>query len=166
MTKIHRKKITLPQKLISRRFTLYTRDASGDIMLGFLLILCFTVGISLLRGQIYIAASLLFSFIGLVIYSKFREVQKIEIFEDTMFVKYVDVTETYKAEEIESVEWVLVQFGRHINFTQLTPKLLIQTRNEKKIRIPPPGGLDIQKSILDWRDKYLASSDTKIITNE
>lgn len=162
MTKTRRKKITPPPKPISRRYTLYTRDTSGDILLGLFLILCFTVGISVLREQIYVPALILFSFIGLSLYSKFSEVQKIEIFEDAMFVKYIDVTETYKAEDIESVEWVSVRVGRVVNH----PKLLIQTRNKKKIQIPPPGGFDIQKSILDWRDKHLASNDNKTIAND
>ena len=167
MSKKYRKKITPPPINGSRRITLYTRATSGDIGLGIFLFLIFCAGISLLSEQLYLPALMLFSLIGLIGFSKFTEVQKIDIFEDTMFVEYMDVTKTYKAEDVETIEWIsTANYRRGLGYYQLTPSLLIQTKNGKKIRIPPPGESDIQKTLSEWRDKYQVSSKNEVTVNE
>jgi len=170
MPKKYRKKITPLQKQGSRRCTIYKRNTSGDIGLGIFLILLFIPVISLLSEQQYLPAVILFSLIGLIGFSKFTEVQKLDIFEHTMFVEYIDVTKTYKAEDVETIEWISSAIYRPYFFSngyyQLTPALLIQTKSGKKIRIPPPGGFDIQESLLEWRDKYQLSRKIESIANE
>jgi hypothetical protein len=170
MTKKHRKEKTPPPTPISRRYTLYTRDTSGDVLTGVVLVVFFAFGIGVIYEQQYLIALFLFSLIGLAVYSKFKEVQKLDIFEGTILIEYLDFTDTYRPEDIETIEWssalVIDNYIFSRGYYKLTPVLLIQTRTGKKIRIPPPGGFDIQKSLLAWRDKYQIPSGNQVIANE
>ena len=151
------KKKKLPQTPKSYRYTLYERAKSSQITAGIVFIAFFAFGLGVVFEKQYFPALILLSLAGIIAYSVIVEVKKIEIFEDTMFVQYLDSTFTYKAEEILSAEWISVEvIGRHSTpyFHKFTPELLIKTKSGKKIQIPPPGGYDIQKSILSWKEKY------------
>jgi hypothetical protein len=100
------------------------------------------------------------------VYSKLKEVQKLDILGSTMFVEYIDFTETCEAEDIEIIEWISVLFiGRrgHIGFA---PVLLIKTRSGKKFQIPPAKGFDIQKSLSEWLNKHKKMPESNAALNE
>jgi len=162
MKKTRDKKKKLPQKPKSYRYTLYERAKSGQITAGIVFVAFFAFGLGLVFEKQYFPALMFLSLAGMIAYSAITEVKRLEIFEDTMFVKYLDSTITYKAEEVLSAEWISVEVvGKYSTpyFRKFTPELLIKTKSGKKIQLPPPGGYDIQKSILSWKEKYQTPND-------
>ena len=161
----HHKKITPPPKPKSRRYTLYTRNTSSDIFLAIGLIVFFAAGIGALFEQQCLVALMPLFVVGWVVLAKIKEVQKLDIFEDTIFVEYLDYTNTYKATDIETIEWVsvptLTRFG-----TVFITVLLIKTENGKKIQIPPTKEFDIEKSLSEWLKKYQKTNDSLIAVND
>jgi hypothetical protein len=170
MAKSHHKKISPPPKPISRRYTLYAQNTASHIASALAFIVFFAFGIGALLEQQYLVSLIPFIGAGVTVYSKFTEVQKLDIFENSMFIEYLDSSQTYRAEDIESIEWksalVLGSDGGPNAPYQYTPVLVIQIRNGKKIQLPPPGGFDIQKSLLEWRDKYKTPRDDQVIVNK
>jgi len=160
----HHKKITPPPKPKSRRYTLYTRNTSSDIFLAIGLIVFFAAGIGALFEQQCLVALMPLFVVGWVVLAKIKEVQKLDIFEDTIFVEYLDYTNTYKAADIETIEWVSVP--KSIYSIQKNPILLIQIRNGKQIQVSQSQEFDIQKSLLEWRDKYQMLSNNEVNVNK
>jgi len=162
-----KKRVSRPQKPKSYRYTLYEREKSSQVLASIVSVVFFAFGIGVVFEEEYLTALIPISLAGIVAYSLITEVKKIEIFEDTMFVQYLDSTSTYSADEILSAEWILVEVIRRHRipyFHEFTPKLLIKTKNGKKIQVPPPGGYDIQKSIMSWKEKYQNPSDSQEIS--
>jgi hypothetical protein len=170
MSKKRHKKITAPPPPRSRRITLYKQEASSRFFSMAILIGLCAVGIGVINEQQYLTSLIPFSLAGFIILANFTEVRKLDIFEDTMIVQYLDATQTYKAEDIEMIEWstrvVIDRYFFHRGYYELTPVLLIQTGNGKKIRIPPVAEFDIEKSLLEWRNKYKTLSTEEVVASE
>ncbi len=166
MTKKQRKKTTPPPPLRSRRYTLYTRDTSYDILFWFVMIIFFAVGIGVVHEQQYFVSLIPFSLVGFSVYSKLKEVQKLDLFEDTMFVEYIDLTETCQAKDIDTIQWVSVpHIGRH-GHIEFSTVLLIKAKRGKKFQIPPIKEFDIEKSLSEWLNKHQKVSDYSAVVNE
>lgn len=127
------------------------------MLFAFVVILLLIIAFICLIENIYELALMLLSLIVLLGYTDLREVRQLEIFEDTMLIKYIGKTVAYKSEEIETIKWIttIARPYLRLRYFQLAPVLLIQARNGKKIKIPPPGEkYDIEKKLLAWRSKY------------
>lgn len=165
MAKKRRKEIILPVQPIGQSATLYSRQAGAYVLSVIVTIAFFAFGIGMLFEKEYTTSLLPLSVAGILAYGMFTEVKKLYVFEDTMFVEYLISTVSYKANEIESVEWRSITVMRRRGY-EVKPILLIKTRSGKKIKIPPPGKYDIQKSISKWCKKYQTSSVNNVIVTE
>jgi len=149
-----------------RKYMLYTRQTSQDLVAAFGFILFFIGGQRFWSGEKYIISLILYFLAGAILYSLFKEVRKLYIIDDTLYVEYLFSADSFHARMVDKVEEILVATGSHRSYQKLIPALSIKIKNGKAIQIALLGEIDIEKILLNWRDKYAASSDDKIIAKE
>ncbi len=134
--------------------TLYSRHVGFYLLVGFISICFFSIGIGVLFEKEYVLALIPFSLVGVVVYGVFTDVQELRVYKDQMFVKYLTHTQTYKVEEIESVERkMLMVISRHSTI-RFSPHLFIYTKDGKHTSVPLEERPDLENSILTWLKKY------------
>ena len=156
MVKKHRNNKLIPSNSPIRPIihTHYSRHVGYYLLAGFVSICFFSFGIGLLFEKQYILAIIPFSLVGAIIYAVFTEVQELRVYKDQMFVKYLTHTQTYKVEEIESVERKMLKvIDRHTTI-KLSPYLFIYTKDGKHTSVPLEERPDLENNILNWLKKY------------
>ena len=153
------KKRKQKSKPVDRRYTIYSLPSKYNTIVGivFLVFLAFGIGV-FFEGE-YIAAMMPFLMATTLAYAALTEVQTIDIFQDLMIVDTALSRNIYKANEIINIEWRMATFLKRGGYG-FKLMLYIDTTHGKSIRLQPPIKYDIEKSILDWRDKYQERSET------
>jgi hypothetical protein len=139
------------------KYMLYTRQNSQDLVAAFGFILFFIGGQRFWSGEVYIISLILYFLAGAVVFSVVKDVRKLYIVDDTLYVENLLSTNSFHARMIDKVEEILVPIGSNRTYQRLIPALSIKIKNGKTIQITPLGEIDIEKILLNWRDKYQAS---------
>jgi hypothetical protein len=156
MTKKHRKQKIISRQIGERKYQVYSMKSSDNIVPTIVALIFFGFGIGLLGEKQYFMSFFIISLSAMVVYALITSIQSLSIAGENIFVDYVFKTDIFRAKDIETVDW-----GTSIEWRRGTPYrsssfLLIKMTNGRKVRIPgsPFSRFDIQKTILDWRDKY------------
>ncbi len=156
MTKKNRKnkKGNKKRTPISRRYTVYSLPRQHNTTFGIVFLAFFAFGIGVLLEGEYISATIPLLIAATIAYAALTEVQQVDIFKDTMIVDTAISRNVYKASEIVDVEWRMTTYIKRRGGYGSKLLLYIDTTRGKSIRLQPAVKYDIQKSILDWRNKH------------
>ena len=148
------------KKIISRRYTVYSLPSRSNTIAGIVFLVFVAFGIAVLFEGEYFAATMPLIMAATLAYAALTEVQTIDIFQDTMIVDSAISRDIYKANEITNVEWRMTSYLRRRGGYGFKLMLYIDTTRGKSIRLQPIMKYDIEKTILEWREKYQHPSQT------